>query len=219
MEIQNNYSGQTAQSRTAGATQKSDYQTFLEMLTVQMRYQDPLNPQSASDFAVQLATFSGVEQQTQTNQLLTAMLNRSGLADLGGWVGMEARVYGGAWYDGNDINLAPDPPFGAERAFMIVRDSYGNEVLRREFSVTDQSLTWDGRGANDNVVPAGRYTFEIESFSGGTPLETVYMASYQPIIEARNDGAGVLLVLPGGLMLDSNDVSGIRRPPATPLDA
>ena len=41
----------------------SDFQTFLTMLTTQLQNQDPLNPVESSDFAVQLATFSGVEQQ------------------------------------------------------------------------------------------------------------------------------------------------------------
>ena len=42
-----------------------DFQTFLKMLTTQIKNQDPLNPMEGSDFAVQLATFSGVEQQVQ----------------------------------------------------------------------------------------------------------------------------------------------------------
>lgn len=37
----------------------SDFNTFLRMLTVQMQNQDPLKPIESSDFAVQLATFSG----------------------------------------------------------------------------------------------------------------------------------------------------------------
>ena len=40
----------------------SDFDTFLRMLTVQMRNQDPLDPIDSADYAVQLATFSGVEQ-------------------------------------------------------------------------------------------------------------------------------------------------------------
>ena len=40
-----------------------DFETFLKMLTTQIRNQDPLNPMEGSEFAVQLATFSGVEQQ------------------------------------------------------------------------------------------------------------------------------------------------------------
>ena len=86
---------------TAGGSDKAatnisaDFETFLKMLTVQMQNQDPLNPIDSADYAVQLATFSGVEQQVQTNDLLkglAASLGAAGLSEMAGWVGMEART-------------------------------------------------------------------------------------------------------------------------------
>ena len=68
----------------------SDFQTFLRMLTTQMQNQNPLEPIEASDFAVQLATFSGVEQQVRTNDLLSQLTSRMGLSELANWVGREA---------------------------------------------------------------------------------------------------------------------------------
>lgn len=68
----------------------SDFETFLVMLTAQLQNQDPLNPMDSSDYAVQLATFSGVEQQVLTNELLRG-LGAEGridnLASVAGWVG------------------------------------------------------------------------------------------------------------------------------------
>jgi len=58
---------QTAAPTTTRTEISSDFETFLRMLTVQMQNQDPLNPVDSSDYAVQLATFSSVEQQVQTN--------------------------------------------------------------------------------------------------------------------------------------------------------
>ena len=64
-----------AQGAASAATAETslignDFNTFLVMLTTQLQNQDPLNPIESSDYAVQLATFSGVEQQVRTNQLL-----------------------------------------------------------------------------------------------------------------------------------------------------
>lgn len=212
MEVQNYFSTGNRNAPNTPQGQVGDYHTFLTMLTVQMRNQDPLNPQSATDFAVQLATFSSVEQQTQTNQLLTALLGRSGLADLGSWVGMEARIYGGAWFEGDPVTLAPDPALGADRAFLIVRNEFGTEVDRREVPQGTQTMTWEGVDAEGMPVPHGRYTFELESRAGETVLDTSSVATFQTIIEARNEGAQTILVLPGGLMVDSADVSGLRQP-------
>lgn len=63
-------SAPTAQQATSKKEISSDFETFLRMLTVQMQNQDPLDPVDSSDYAVQLATFSNVERQVQTNDLL-----------------------------------------------------------------------------------------------------------------------------------------------------
>lgn len=65
----------------------ADFQTFLRMLTTQLQNQDPMNPMESSDFSVQLATFSGVEQQVMTNQLLTSLSARMELSELSSWHG------------------------------------------------------------------------------------------------------------------------------------
>jgi flagellar basal-body rod modification protein FlgD len=43
---------------------------FLKLLTVQLRYQDPLNPMDAKDMASDLAQFSGLEQLLNINETL-----------------------------------------------------------------------------------------------------------------------------------------------------
>ena len=213
MEISTNYGAQAPSANQTSTTQ-SDYLTFLNMLTVQMQNQDPLNPMDASDFAVQLATFSGVEQQTYTNQLLGAMLGQSGLGDLGSWVGMEARIYGGAWFDGDAIALTPDPALGADSVTLIVRDSTGAIVDSRPIDTDSQSYSWDGHTSDGNALPDGTYTFEIESTVNGETLDTQPVAAYLPILEARYENGATLLVLPGGLYVESSNVTGLRRPQA-----
>ncbi len=213
MEISTTYGPQTA-TANQNSTAQSDYLTFLNMLTVQMQNQDPLNPMDASDFAVQLATFSGVEQQTYTNQLLGAMLGQSGLGDLGSWVGMEARIYGGAWFDGDAIALTPDPALGADTVTLVVRDSTGAIVDSRSIDPESQSYSWDGRAGDGRLLPNDTYTFEIESTLRGATLDTQPVAAYLPILEARYENGATLLVLPGGLYVDSNSVTGLRRPVA-----
>lgn len=208
-------SGLAASTPTRAGTAtpaQSDFNTFLTMLTVQMRNQDPLNPMDASDFAVQLATFSGVEQQTYANQLLGALLNRSGLAELGAWVGMEARLLSGAHFDGAPISLAPDPALGADSVTLVVRNSAGAVVDSRALPTDAQSHVWDGAGPAGQPLPAGTYTFELVSALRGETLDTQPVAAYQPILEARQDGTTTLLVMPGHRYVDSTTVSGLRRP-------
>ena len=70
----------------------SDFETFLRMLTAQMKNQDPLNPVESADFATQLATFSGVEQAVLTNDLLRGLSLQIGVSGLASWVGKEVRA-------------------------------------------------------------------------------------------------------------------------------
>lgn len=50
-----------------------DGDAFMRLLVEQMRAQDPTEPQSATDFVAQLATFAGVEQQVGIRDALDAM--------------------------------------------------------------------------------------------------------------------------------------------------
>lgn len=59
---------------TAAPAVTADYNTFLKLLVTQLQTQDPLNPTDNTEFIAQLASFSAVEQQTQTNGKLDKML-------------------------------------------------------------------------------------------------------------------------------------------------
>lgn len=188
----------------------SDFQTFLLMLTTQMKNQDPLNPIESSDYAVQLATFSGVEQQVKTNQLLESLGSQMGLmgvSQLAGWVGMEAKAAVPVFYDGRPVTLAPTPATGADQAALVVRDAAGREVARDRIAATGASLEWDGQG-----LPSGHYSFELESFQNGTLLSTAPVDVYSEIVEAQSTASGTVLVLNGGITIETGDVKALRKP-------
>ena len=67
---------------------------FLMLLAAQLRYQDPLNPQSDSDFASQLAQFSSLEQMQNMNDTLSAMANYQAYSLVGKFVVAVASVDG-----------------------------------------------------------------------------------------------------------------------------
>ena len=206
--------GPNAQAEPASSALSSDFETFLRMLTTQMQNQDPLNPIESSDFAVQLATFSGVEQQVRTNQLLEGLagqMNMDGLSQLAGWVGMEARVAAPAQFGGAPVTLYPQPAAAAQEAVLVVRDAQGAVVERAPVPVSSEPLTWAGAGADGTPRPSGLYSFELESYAGGDLVSTTPVELYSRITEARSAQGASVLILAGGVEVSPAEVQALRE--------
>ncbi len=205
----------TAGEETRSQVITSDFETFLLMLTTQLENQDPLNPIESQDFAVQLATFSGVEQQVLTNDLLetlTGALGASDLAQLAGWVGMEARVEAPVGFDGTPIDVVIEPAPGSDRAELIVRDSNGLEVSREGVPLNGGTLSWVGRDATGRPLDAGTYTLELASIAQGEVTNVQTAPHYARVTEARQGVDGIELVVSGGSIVPSSSVSALRSP-------
>jgi flagellar basal-body rod modification protein FlgD len=194
----------------------SDFTTFLRMLTVQMQNQDPLKPIDSADYAVQLATFSGVEQQVRTNQLLADMqgkFQQMGMSEMAGWIGKEARSAAPVIYDGAPVTLSPNPAVGADRAVLVVRDVQGNLVSREEIAVSAEPYQWLGAGADGAPLSQGVYSIELESLNGERVIDSRPVEHYAKVIEARGGPQGTKLMLEGGFEVLAADVTALRIPP------
>jgi flagellar basal-body rod modification protein FlgD len=78
---------------SAASTQASgsiDYNTFLQLMIAEMRYQDPTNPTDTSEYMSQFAQFSTVEQGILTNNKLDSLLASQALAQADSLIGRTA---------------------------------------------------------------------------------------------------------------------------------
>ena len=190
----------------------SDFETFLVMLTAQIQNQDPLSPLESTDYAVQLATFSGVEQQVQTNELLRALDDSSvtGLAEFAGWVDMEARVEDAIYFDGEPVTLNVDPPEGATGMSLVVSDEGGNVISRIDIGSDDKTVSWDGKDSDGAVVEPGLYNVSlIGSGTDGEPFVST-ASSYLTVTEVRSGETGPEIVLAGGMSVAPEAVTALR---------
>lgn len=62
-----------AKTSGSGVDGLANEQTFLKLFVAQLKNQDPLNPQDATQFVAQLAQFSQLEQSLQMRQDLDTM--------------------------------------------------------------------------------------------------------------------------------------------------
>ncbi len=201
---------------TATKPKAGDYETFLRMMTVQIKNQDPLSPMSADDFAAQLATFSAVEQQTKTNDLLTQQLAQTAqnsMVQMAGWVGKEARIAAPVHFDGtHPVSLSPNPALNADRAVLVVKDAGGNEVSRIDIPVASADYEWLGLDSNGEALPEGVYDLGLESYDGEELLGSTGVEYFGLIEEIRSSSSGVTALFPGGIEVSTALVSALRAP-------
>lgn len=204
---------QTGSSGSSSVLGNGDFQTFLKMLTAQIKNQDPLNPMEGTDFAVQLATFSGVEQQVRTNTLLAALAENSILGDLSkysGWIGREVLSSAPASFDGDPISVSVTPPTAADSSFLVVKNASGIEVSRVPASSTASQIEWAGETASGEMLGQGTYSFSVESFKDGSLVSTSQGYTSAQVTGAELKPDGVVLTLAGGSYAYAHEIISIR---------
>jgi len=206
----------TPTTTTTTPARSSDYSTFLIMLTAQIKNQDPLNPMSSDNFASQLATFSAVEQQTKTNDLLTRQLaqnTQSSMAQMVGWVGKDARVAAPVHFDGDtSIVLSPNPAEYADRTVLVVSNADGNEVARTEIPVSSADYEWVGLNDDGNRLSDGIYNMSLESYQGDKLLGTTDVEHFGRVNEIRSTGTSTTALFDGGIEVSTALITALRQP-------
>lgn len=88
--VSNSSSSSSSQNAaTAAASASLNYNDFLQLLIAQMKNQDPTEPMDASQQISQLASFSQVEQQIQTNSHLETVLQNQWISQASDYIGKQ----------------------------------------------------------------------------------------------------------------------------------
>src|ERR1041385_8234247 len=76
MDVTSATSAATASAAASAQNQlSSNFDTFLTLLTTQLKNQDPLQPMDSNQFTQQLVQFSQVEQQINSNKNLESLIS------------------------------------------------------------------------------------------------------------------------------------------------
>jgi flagellar basal-body rod modification protein FlgD len=203
---------QTAAKDAAGAV-TGDFETFLTLLTTQMRNQDPLKPMDSTEFVAQLASFSAVEQQVRANDRLQGILDvlsggsPAGLAE---WIGREVRAAAKADFTGDPVEVAVEPAAGADRAVLVVRNDFDQVVARLPVAADADTATWEGSDDSGTQAAHGRYGFAVESYLGEQLLDTQPGKIFTTVQEVRFADGLPVLVVGDGSQVALSAVGGIR---------
>ncbi len=191
----------------------SDFETFLRMLTVQARNQDPLEPLESSEYASQLAQFSMVEQQVKANELLSDLalsLGAVNLNQLSGWVGMNVQTTGPFKFEDQPVAIQAQAEPTADRAELVIRDEQGIVVSRIPVPTDEVEFEWAGVNSGGDPLPAGVYTAALESFQNGELLSSTPASAFGRVVEAQVSEGAIVLKLDSGAEVPADIVTQIR---------
>ena len=146
----------------------SNFQTFLSLLTTQLRNQDPLSPVDSNQFTQQLVQMSGVQQQLLTNGLLTSLVGQgqNGLASGASYIGKTVQAQSAtATLTGHQANWTYQLASNAASAQLEIDDAAGNAVWSGPapaMTAGAHSFSWNGRNASGAQLPdGGVYTLKV----------------------------------------------------------
>lgn len=182
----------------AQAQTGEEFNSFLKLLTAQIRNQDPLSPLDSTQFVEQLATFSTLEQQVGANTRLDSIagiMNDLHTIIANEWLGQSVTVES-SWvpYSGEPITYEFERPDSVDRAVLSIMGSDGSAQWSETLDLSDETFTWDGRTSNgDQVALSSLNQFSIDLFDNGTYIGTVAPLVHTTVTEfAAEDGKVIL---------------------------
>lgn len=218
--------GSTTTSTAATTTAATGVQTqmgkddFLRLLTVQLQYQDPLNPMDNTQFIAQMAQFSSLEQLQNINESLQGNLTaqttlqgafRNNLATT--LVGRDVEVKTDEVdYGGSDAKLGYQLDSGATSAHLNIVDALGRVV--RDFELDTQrrygTVTWDGASDSGASVPEGTYRVTVQA-QNAAGAEVAGQAFRTVRVDGVRYDAQEARIRAGGQEYTMDQVEGVRQ--------
>ena len=152
------------------ASLASNSQTFLTLLTTQLKNQDPTSPLDTNQFTAQLTQMTGVEQQLLSNQLLQQLVNQNSGVGVSGAVGLIGKTVTAsgttATLTGGSATWQYTLANPAANVAVQITDGSGNVVYNGSApgGAGAQTFTWNGKNsAGQQQANGGTYTISINA--------------------------------------------------------
>lgn len=213
-------SGSTTSTSSNSSVSENE---FLQLLTEQLKSQDPLKPYDNQEFASQLAQFSQLEQltdiksllqsQVTSNQALSQTMTNSALP---GMLGKSAKAKMSSFtYDGSSsVKLAFDLTSAANNANVVIKNSNGTVVRTYQLSGTDlksgeHTIEWDGKNNAGETADSGNYSVTVNAVdsSGSSEDVSTYIQGTIQSVKFTSDGTKLVV---NGTEVALSDISDIN---------
>lgn len=194
-----------------------DFDSFLQLLTAQLKAQDPLSPLDANQFTQQLVQFSGVEQAIKTNQALgqlVALMQGDQITRSLDYLGAEVTAEASTVQLGGSAPAQLSYTLGGstQRVQIEIYDEAGRLVALEEGATSggSHSVPWDGRAASGAALPDGLYSFNVVAMDAAGEAVPATTSIRGVVDGVELDGERLLLSV-AGVLIPSTSISAIYR--------
>lgn len=210
--------GSSSSGTTTLGNTDPQFNQFLTLLTAQLKYQDPMKPTDPTAFVAQLAQFSGVEQQTKTNTLLTSLttaLSGNSLSQTAALIGKTVDATNSNVIVPASGSTAPISVSVTQTALknprLVVLDQKGAELRSLPVASGQTSVTFDGMLANGQRLQAGSYPVKLvgDDTAGKEQIAGTMTAAGEVTQVLTRTGGGYTLVLKDGSQIDASAVTSL----------
>jgi flagellar basal-body rod modification protein FlgD len=208
-------SGTSADLASGASSLSTSYQTFLTLLTTQLKNQDPSSPMDPNQFTTELVQMTGVQQQLLSNQLLQQLVNAapsSGVSNAVGLIGKAITANSAtANLSGGQASWTYNLPEAASSATVSVTNSSGQVVYTGaapSFSAGTNSFTWNGQSSTGVQMPDGTYTLSVAATdsAGGTITPTLSVSGVATSVQNVN---GTTMLTLGSTQVPVSSVTNV----------
>ncbi len=215
-------SNPSATSQTLASGQQSlntTYNSFLTLLTAQLKNQDPLSPMDTNTFTQQLVSMNGVQQQLLSNTLLQQLVTQStGAGSVGSAVNMIGKSVTSqssvAALNGGAANWTYTLPSAAANATLEVLDDKGNVVWSGnapDLTTGDHAFSWNGKTSSGTTLTSGDYTLNVTAANSANQTLAA-TTSIQGLVTGVQTANGVTQVNVGGVPVNFNTITSVKNP-------
>jgi flagellar basal-body rod modification protein FlgD len=209
----------TAANGTDASSKNSiagDFNSFLTLLTTQLKYQDPLSPMDTTQFTQQLAMFANVEQTSNVNtnmKSLIALTQQSQTASAVSYLGKTVQVNDPTTnLENGQARFTYSLAGKADATALVVQNSLGRPVFAvpGETDAGAHTFTWDGKDANGTQLPAGTYTLAVSAADSKGAQITTTVGSLG-VVDGVDSSSGTLNLVINGLSVPYSKVVSVQN--------
>ncbi|MFN9090641.1 MAG: flagellar hook assembly protein FlgD [Alphaproteobacteria bacterium] len=187
----------TAQSpRLAG-----DFNTFLTLLTTQIKNQSPTDPLDTNQMTNQLVQFASVEQQIAMNQNLQSLIGleqASQLTASAPLIGQKVEVEADQITLQSGTGALKLPAAGVSQMAQITIRGSGDQIIRQEsvkLGSAPTTWSWNGKTSDGFAMPDGAYKVSVTGVGATGKVETLPFTTIGKVTGAEKMGGDLKLLL------------------------